>query len=205
VIVRWNAALWAAFFALCAIAAPAQAASSGVRESADPARAASVERAAAELKRRPAQTAVGVVHDKTALGYAMLGGGISPEDRVQMHAQRSQYSLWVVTVAKPSGAYLADVQLRIVDSKSKAVVLDRTMQGPWLLLKLPPAPYDLTATFRATAGSAPQTLTSHVNVSAKGLRQAVLRFDSTATVGPEMQGPFNGDPFGAPAASAPRR
>ena len=197
---------WGSFFLLLfAAAAQAQTSTGAVRESTDPARVAAVERAAAELQSLPPQKAFGVEHGRTASGYETLSGGISPGDRVKMHAQRDHYSLWVATVAKPSGAYLADVDLRIVNAKTQAVVLDRQMEGPWLFVKLPAGQYNLSATFHAADGAPTQTLNSQVAIANQGLRQAVLRFDSNATVGPEMRSPFNGNPFAAPVASAAHR
>jgi hypothetical protein len=186
----------------------AQDSSSGVTTSTDPATAAAVEQAARDMKARSAQDAnagtpgssAAVVQDKTEGGLAFLSGGITVGDRVSMHAQRANYSFWVTTVAKPSGAYLSDAKLQIVNRKDKTTVLDRTMDGPWFLIALPAGSYDVSATYTADGSNKPQTLSTRVSVPAKGQRQAVLRFDSTATVSPDMQSPFNGNPFGAPQA-----
>lgn len=194
--------LWKLFgLAAVGLASAVQAQTTAeVRESTDPAKAAAVERAAAELRSRPSQSPVGLVRAKTEDGYSFLSGGITVEDRVAMHAERQGYGLWVATVAKPSGAYLADVELRITRLKPKAVVLERKMDGPWLMIALPDGQYEVTGS--RTSSQDPtktQTLTSRVNVVAKGQRQAVLRFDSTATVDTDAERPFNGNPFGSPA------
>jgi hypothetical protein len=118
-----------------------------------------------------------------------------------MHAERAGYSLWVATVAKGSGAYLADAQLRIVNLKSKAAVLERTMDGPWFFVELPVGSYEVSATLKTDGSDKAQTLTARVNIPAKGQRQAVLRFVSTAEVALEMQSPFKGNPFGNPTAA----
>jgi hypothetical protein len=141
------------------------------------------------------------VRAQTPAGHALLSGGITAGDRASMSAERQQYSLWVATVAKPSGAYLADAALRITDLKTKAVVLERKMEGPWLLVALPPGRYEVSASLREAGEDQPQQLVTRVNVAAKGQRQAVLRFVSKATVDPAMQSPGS-NPFGA--ASAPR-
>lgn len=193
--------LSAALFLATTLAAHAQTGVAGsVRESTDPARAAAIEKAAAELKARPAQPSVGLVRTRTAAGYPMLCGGNAAGDRATMSAERQQYSLWVATVAKPSGAYLAEVDLRISDLKSKAVVLERRMEGPWLMIALPPGNYEVSASFAEAGAEQPQKMVTRVNVPAKGQRQAVLRFNSKATVDPEMQDAA-GNPFGAPAAT----
>jgi hypothetical protein len=182
-----------------ALAAQAQTAATGIQESTDPAKAAAVERAAAALQSRPPQPEVGLVRAKTAGGHEILSGGVTVSDRITMHAELERYSLWVATVAKPSGAYLLDADLRIVDLKSKTVVLERKMEGPWIFLALPEWPYEVSATFRDAGAEKAQTLSTRVSIPKKGQRQAVLRFDATASVDPDMQGPLRGNPFGMPA------
>ncbi|HJV96936.1 MAG TPA: hypothetical protein VJ608_12900 [Albitalea sp.] len=188
------------------IGANAQSTDAGVTESTDPAKAAAIEQAARDMKARldaeaksgtPKSSAF-VVRGQTEGGLAYLSGGISTEDRTTMYAERGHYSLWVATVAKGSGAYLSDAQLRIVDLKGKVVVLERTMDGPWFFLALPAGRYEITATVPADSADAAQTLTTRVDIARSGQRQAVLRFVSSATVGQEMEGPLKGNPFGSP-------
>lgn len=190
-----------ACFALASVAfcAHSQNAASGVRESTDPAKVREVQRAAAEIKKRPRPASVALVRTKTADGHELLSGGVTLEDRITMHAERQRYGLWIATVAKPSGADLAEVELRITGTKSKAVVLDRKMEGPWLMITLPSGQYEVTGTFTESGATAPQTLKTRVNVPTNGQRQAVLRFDSAATVDTDAQRPFQGNPFGDPA------
>jgi hypothetical protein len=192
-----------------ATGAHAQGTDGGVKESTDPARAASVEQYVREMKARlereaqsgRPQTSASVVHGQTEGGLAYLSGGITVEDRMAMHAERGRYNLWVATVAKGSGAYLSDARLRVVDLKGKSAVLDRTMDGPWFFISLPAGHYELTATVPPDGPDAAQTLTARVTIPQGGQRQAVLRFTSSATVSPEMESPFKGNPFGRPPAA----
>jgi len=183
------------------VAAQAQTGAGSVQESTDPAKAAAVEKAASDLKRRSPQPVVELVRTKTVDGYELLSGGVTLEDRITMHAERGRYSLWVATVAKPSGAYVVDANLRIINLKTKRVALERRMEGPWLFVALPEGRYDVSATFREADAEKEQTLAIRVNIQKKGQRQAVLRFDSKADVDPGMQSPFKGNPFGAPPPS----
>ena len=191
-----------------AMGARAQGTQGGVTESTDPAKAAAVERAAREIRARAArdansgkpQSSAFIVRGQTEGGLAYLSGGNSVEDRVTMHAERGRYSLWVATVAKGSGAYLSDARLRIANLKDKSIVVDRIMDGPWFLLALPTGRYEITATIPPDGPDAAQTLSTRVNIPRQGQRQAVLRFPSSATVSPEMQSPFGGNPFGDPAS-----
>ena len=106
--------------------------------------------------------------------YAM--GGIGLGERAQLQAQRDQYNLWVSTAAR-SGAYLADVDLRVIDQASGRVVLQGSMNGPWLFAALPPGRYQVEATAAANG----QTLTRAVRVRDAALQHAVLHFDVADT------------------------
>lgn len=193
-------------FAALATGAHAQGTSSsprpGVTESTDPARAEAVQRAASGIQERAARDPQAgkpaLARAKTPGGLAYLSGGISVEDRATMHAERSDYSLWVATVAKPSGAYLAGARLRVVDLKSKTAVLEREMDGPWLMLSLPPGQYRVEAQFKPAGADKFQTLTEQVSIAPSGLRQALLRFDSKALVSPDMHSPTDGNAFSPP-------
>lgn len=184
-----------------AMGAYAQSGNQTAEGSAGPAKIAAIEQRAADLKARPPQPAAGIVRTRTAGGLELLSGGITIDERVTMRAESAGYSLWVSTVAKPSGAYLADVDLRIVQTKGKASILERKMEGPWLFVALPEGSYEVSATFRADGADKPQTITTRVTVPKTGQRQAVLRFDSNANVGPETHSPSKGNPFGAPASA----
>lgn len=200
-----------------ASAAPAASAASGaavsIRESVDPARAASVLKEARAIGDRNASVAktggappvAGLVRGKTEDGAPFLSGGVTLDDRKTMRAERGDYNLWIATVAKRSGAYIGDVRLAVTRAGEKAPLLARTMDGPWLMAALAPGRYEIVATLPGDASAKEQTLKSTVQLAKGGQRQAVLRFDSTAEVSPDGSDPFKGNPFGAePAASAPK-
>jgi hypothetical protein len=183
---------------------PTPAATPGVQESTDPAKAEAVMRAASGIGERAALDPLAgkpsLARAETPSGLPFLSGGVTVEDRATMNTERAQYSLWVTTVAKPSGAYLAGAQLRVVDLKSKAVVLERVMEGPWLMLSLPAGQYQVEARFKRRSSDTFQTLSEQVSIAKGGLRQTVLRFDSSALVSPDMQtGPDGNMSSGAPA------
>ncbi|MBL8344687.1 MAG: hypothetical protein JNN03_04545 [Rubrivivax sp.] len=173
----------------------------GITESTDPTRAEAVQRAASGIQERAARDPQAgmpaLARAKTPAGLAFLSGGISVGDRATMHAERSDYSLWVATVAKPSGAYLAGAKLRVVDLKSKTAVLEREMDGPWLMVSLPAGQYRVEATFKADGADKSQTLSEQVSIAPSGLRQSLLRFDSKALVSPDMHTP-DGNAFSPP-------
>lgn len=198
------------FFAALVAGAHAQVAPSppaGVTESTDPARAEAVQRAASGIQERAARDPragrPSLARNKTSAGLAYLSGGVSVEDRATMQSERADYNLWVSTVAKPSGAYLAGARLRVVDLKSKSAVLEREMDGPWLMLALPAGRYQIEATFKADGADKPQTLWEQVNIAPSVLRQAVLRFESKAQVSPDVQSSSDGNALGVPGATPP--
>jgi len=165
-----------------------------VTESSDPLRVAAVEQAVRDLQGRQGQqapsgaalAAASVVSGTTDAGFAYLSGGITSSDRELMRSQSGRYGLWIATVAKGSGAYLTDAQLRIVDTQRQTPVLERTSDGPWFMVALPPGRYTVSATLHTDGVAVPQTLTQQVTVPARGRHQAVLRFKSPAQVSPEM-------------------
>lgn len=192
-----------------AAGAYAQDPTSPVTTSTDPARAAAAEKTAGDIKDRKLQdtmagkpaVSASVVRGQTTGGLDYLSGGVTVGDRVKMKAERTAYSLWVTTVAKPSGAYMSDAQLRIVDLKDQSTVVDRKMDGPWFMVALPAGRYQVQATLRADGAAAPQTISSPVQIATNGQRQTVLRFDSRAQVDPDRESPLKGNPFGKPQAA----
>jgi hypothetical protein len=103
-----------------------------------------------------------------------VSGGIGEEERAELRTRARDYDLWLVTAAKHSGAYLANVQARVIDQAGRTVV-ETTLAGQWLLAKLEPGTYRVEAT--AENG---QTLSETVRVGGDGPRRLVLRFDIPA-------------------------
>lgn len=181
-------------------AAQAQTGTDSVQESTDPGKVAAVEARASDLKSRPPQSVVEIIHAKSADGYEILSGGVTLEDRSSMRAEQVRYSLWVTTAVKSSGAYLVDANLHIIDLKTKRLVLERRMEGPWLFIALPEGPYEVSATIRGGDAEKEQTLVARVDIPKTGQRQLVLRFDSKAAVEREPPTQRKGNPAGAPSS-----
>jgi hypothetical protein len=70
-------------------------------------------------------------------------GGVGQADQQAMKAQASQHSM-MLTFAVSNGAYLADVDVQITDSKG-GVVLSARCDGPIMLVDLPPGTWHVTA------------------------------------------------------------
>ncbi|MGE5338251.1 MAG: carboxypeptidase regulatory-like domain-containing protein [Gemmatimonadota bacterium] len=123
-------------------------------------------------------TALAMESGQTARGGAFVSGGIGAGEIAALDAQRGKYSLWLITAAKTSGAYLADVRIRITDEK-KATVLQTTMAGPWLLVDLPVGRYEVEASYRG------QTFDRPTTIHAGDHHQMVFYFDVAADVLPK--------------------
>lgn len=91
-----------------------------------------------------AGTAQAIQQGATAQGHRYAFGGVSDEELASLHAQRERFSLWVITAAKKSGAYLADVRVKVTDAQQR-VVFDMALDGPWLLIDLPLGRYVVEA------------------------------------------------------------
>lgn len=91
--------------------------------------------------------AVAIEAGITEGGRLFVVGGIGEGEIARLDRGRDNYSLWVITAAKVSGAYVADATLRITD-KRRRVILDRILVGPWLLIDLPPGRFTVAATYR---------------------------------------------------------
>jgi hypothetical protein len=129
---------------------------------------------------------------KTAQGWAYAWGGASHEELTELHSRRGDYSLWVVTAAMKTGAYLADVQVRIRDRKDKRVVFEQTIDGPWLFVALPLGSYEVEATLN---GMGQRRLTT---IHRGDHHQAFFYFDVPEVVGPDNRSPFDHNPYDAP-------
>ena len=74
-----------------------------------------------------------------------VSGGVGEEERQEIGKLSPGWSLELLFATKGSpNQYLADVKVQITDSDGK-VVLDTVSQGPFLLAKMPPGRYTVSA------------------------------------------------------------
>ena len=81
---------------------------------------------------------------QSAQGWAFLDGGIGQTETEAMQSERTNYSLWVITAARTSGAHAADVVVTIANDKGEQV-FERRLEGPWLMINLPLGRYEVHA------------------------------------------------------------
>lgn len=115
----------------------------------------------------------------TPEGVEYVSGGVGEGELQELRDAQGRFSFWLLTAAKRSGAYLSGVQVRIADARSKNVVLEHTMDGPRLLVALPPGHYEIRASYRDNA-TAPEQMIKMMATLVKGKqhRQMILYFDS---------------------------
>jgi hypothetical protein len=110
---------------------------------------------------------------KAQNGVSYISGGVGKDEAELTHSiSRFGYNVQLV-FAEQSGAYLADVRVRIADPKG-AVVLDTVAEGPMLLAKLPPGRY------RVSAEANGQMRTADIS-TATGARRATLVWPATTS------------------------
>ena len=103
------------------------------------------------------------LESKTSSGVTYLNGGIGDEEMAQLKSQSGSYNLHVMLSA-PSGEYISDVQLQIIDSKGLPL-LTVSDAGPYVYAQLKPGHYTLETSM--VGNSAVKKL--KINIPAKGV------------------------------------
>jgi hypothetical protein len=114
---------------------------------------------------KPVQAADALV-SSTSVDY--LSGGLGVEERAKI-AGLAGYNLLAMT-AGPHGEYLAGARVQVTDAFGERL-LDTTLDGPWLLVRLPPGRYRISAEFEG------ERRIESVDIPAMGRRQVVLRWN----------------------------
>jgi glucose/arabinose dehydrogenase len=108
----------------------------------------------------------------TPEGRLFVTGGVSDSEAAALQSRRSEFSLWIVTAARRSGAYLADARVTITSEARQRVVFDGSLDGPWLMVDLPLGRYIVEA--RSSGQVQRQVTTIH----AGDHHQMVFHFDT---------------------------
>ncbi len=110
---------------------------------------------------------------------ACVTGGIGSTEREELQQQAGQYNLWLRTAANKSGAYLADIKVIVRDDKSKVVLLTTTLDGPWLLLNLPEARYEIEAHYHDRVKRTDQVVKKTTDIKKGSQRQMMMYFEAS--------------------------
>jgi hypothetical protein len=119
-----------------------------------------------------------------AEAVAFRSGGSSSEDFNVLDRLETGYSLKLLLAAKGSGAYLADVSVRVLAMPSGNLVLETRTEGPLLLAALPPGHYEVSASAAVRPGAV-ATLKRSIIIPSAGLHKEVMYFDTGDTLSPE--------------------
>ena len=119
----------------------------------------------------------------TADGWPYVAGGFGLEEREELAQLRRDFRLRVMTAARGSGAYVSGVRLRVADASGRGM-FDRAVDGPWLLIDLPPGRYSLRASLQA------ETVEQQVTLDAAGRRDVHFYFTVAAEVLPRDERPL---------------
>jgi hypothetical protein len=95
-----------------------------------------------------------------------VSGGVSADERDEMVMALPDHNLKLVTAEK-SGAFLAAAQVVVRDAGGRTI-LDVSLDGPWLLSRLPPGRYELIAVYGG------ESQTRNFTVPAAGRRELFL-------------------------------
>jgi hypothetical protein len=106
-----------------------------------------------------------------AVDVPYISGGAGLDAREELRGREMEYNLKIIAAEK-SGDYLADVEVVIQSGREQVLVT--TMEGPFLLVKLPPGTYTVSAAFGG------QTLKQTVSVSDRGRREVFFRLADTS-------------------------
>lgn len=113
----------------------------------------------------------------SASGITCLSGGVGDSEREELRQQASQYSLWISTAAKKSGAFLSDTKIIVRDGKDHRVVFTTVMDGPWLFLGLPVGQYEVEAIFHEKTMRIDQQLKKATMIKQTDHHQMMFYFD----------------------------
>ena len=111
---------------------------------------------------------------RTVEGVTFVSGGIGENEVQEMLTMKKEYNLHLMFVEKDTGAYLADVRVRILDAKGTSI-LDSVSEGPFFYAKLKPGK------FRITASSNGQEQTQPTVISAKKAVSKTFYFKAQKT------------------------
>jgi hypothetical protein len=113
----------------------------------------------------------------TLQGRRFVSGGVTQEERDALASRRGAYTVMVVTAARNSGAYPANVQVTVRDEAGRTV-LETRLDGPWLFVDLDRGRHAVHAVFGAEAQE------KAVAITGEARREVCFYFDAEAVTLP---------------------
>ncbi|MFT3957283.1 MAG: hypothetical protein QM722_23735 [Piscinibacter sp.] len=149
-----------------------------------------------------AGTAQGAQRGQSATGVAYASGGVGHDEQQALLAERRDYSFWLTTAVRRSGAHLSGVLVRIREAESGLLVLDTRMEGPWLFARLPLGRYEIEATLQDLALGRIEVQRGTTTIHPNDRHQLLLYFDTGEAIGEREPGSAPPSPY---AGEAPVR
>lgn len=134
----------------------------------------------------------------SATGVDYVSGGVGDDEQKLLHARRGDFSFWLTTAVRRSGAHLAGVLVRIREAETGLLVLEHRMDGPWLFAKLPVGRYEVEATLQDLALGRIEIERGSTSIHPNDRHQLLLYFDTGEAIGEREPGsrppnPYDGD------------
>lgn len=98
---------------------------------------------------------------RTEGGVTFVSGGIGQQGLEAIDAAKSGYNLRLLFATQGTGAYLAEVRVKLLDQKGNTLI-DTDSEGPYFLAKVSPGRYKVIAENKGRA------ITKSAEVSPKG-------------------------------------
>lgn len=98
-----------------------------------------------------------------------VSGGVGEDSAARIAALSKDFNLKLL-FAQKDGHYLADVAVTISDAQGKKL-LAAVAEGPWLLARLAPGKYQVTAAFEG------ESFTRATTIPATGQRELIFRWE----------------------------
>lgn len=92
----------------------------------------------------PVAASAGQLEASSYQGIPYVSGGIGFDERQEMRAMRSGYTLSLLFAAR-DGSYCADIEVKIASANGEQVFAAGA-DGPWFLVNLPAGRYSVTVT-----------------------------------------------------------
>ncbi len=131
----------------------------------------------------------------TNTGIAFVSGGVDQSELTALSEEKKNFSFWLTTATKGSGAYLATVRVRIKNASTHQPVLEHTMDGPWLFAALPLGRYDVEARYTEPSGQLIQTIRKSTTIHSGDHHQMMMYFDTKDTVGKDDDTALKASPY----------
>jgi len=113
-------------------------------------------------------------------GLRWQSGGVSEDERADLRRAASTYNLWLVTAMRGRGEYIANARVTIWREPSRVAVLDKPLDGPWLLVDLPPGRYSVEARWHPDRPGPDLMQRLSLELGAQDQRRVTLHFPSGA-------------------------